>query len=725
METTRKFPKPKTKGVASVPVVMQLEALECGAASLTMIMHYYRYWIPLEQVRGDCGVSRDGASAKNILLAARGYGLSANAWKMEPEALQKEGPFPCILHWGFNHFVVLCGFRGGKAVVNDPARGRIFVSMEEFDKCFTGVVLTFEPSEKFVPSGKKKNVFDFARERLTGTSSAIAFLILTTTISSLLGALSPVFGRIFIDRVLGGKSPAWLGSLLAAMTIFTVVNIIVLWISAIYSLKIQGQMAASGSASYLWHVLRLPMQFFGQRMDADIVNRQATSASIAGTLVGTFAPLAINTIMMLFYLILMLRYSVPLTLIGLGAIAVNIFLSILLTGKRINITRVRLRDAAKLSAATASGIRMMETIKASGAENAFFGKWSGLSASVNTQNVRSQRADLVLGAMPGLVTALMNLAVLGGGVYLVLRGQFSVGSLMAFQGFLAAFFAPATALIAAGQSLQEMITAMERVDDVMKYPEDPCFREREKTEEYKKLRGLVEMKHVTFGYSKLAKPLIKDFSMTVQPGQKVAFVGRSGCGKSTLAKLISGLYQPWSGEIAFDGKNIAEIDRYELCGSLAVIDQDITLFEDTISDNIKMWDESIEDFEVVMAARSAGMHEDIVQRNGGYQHRMIEGGRDFSGGQRQRLEIARALAQNPTICILDEATSALDAKTEQEVVQSICEQGITCIVIAHRLSTVRDCDEIIVLDHGQVVERGTHEELFAKGGAYTALVTNE
>ena len=263
MERTRKFPKPKTKGVASVPVVMQLEALECGAASLTMIMHYYRYWIPLEQVRGDCGVSRDGASAKNILLAARGYGLSANAWKMEPEALQKEGPFPCILHWGFNHFVVLCGFRGGKAVVNDPARGRIFVSMEEFDKCFTGVVLTFEPSEKFVPSGKKKNVFDFARERLTGTSSAIAFLILTTTISSLLGALSPVFGRIFIDRVLGGKSPAWLGSLLAAMTIFTVVNIIVLWISAIYSLKIQGQMAASGSASYLWHVLRLPMQFFG------------------------------------------------------------------------------------------------------------------------------------------------------------------------------------------------------------------------------------------------------------------------------------------------------------------------------------------------------------------------------------------------------------------------------------------------------------------------------
>ena len=725
MSRAKRTPKPKTKGVAAVPVVMQLEALECGAASLTMILHYYRFWIPLEQAREDCGVSRDGASAKNILYAARRRGLNANAWKMEPETLRKEGPFPCILHWGFNHFVVLCGFRGGKAVINDPARGRLAVSMEEFDKCFTGVVLAMEPSEKFVPSGKKKSVFDFARERLEGASSAVAFLILTTTISSLLGAVSPAFGRIFIDRILTGKSPGWLGPLLAAMTVFTVLNIIVLWISAIYSLRIQGRMAAAGSASYLWHVLRLPIHFFGQRMDADIVNRQAASASIAGTLIGTFAPLAINTLMMVFYLILMLRYSVPLTLLGLGAIAVNIFISLILTGKRVNITRVRLRDEAKLSAATASGIRMMETIKSSGAENAFFGKWSGLAASVNTQNVRYRRLDLVLGAMPGLVTSLMNVVVMGGGVYLVLRGQFTEGSLMAFQGFLGSFFAPATALIEAGQSLQEMITSMERVDDVMKYPEDPCFAKPAQTEEYEKLGGLVEMKNVTFGYSRLAEPLIRDFSMTVQPGRKIAFVGRSGCGKSTLAKLLSGLYRPWSGEILFDNKNISEIDRDVLNGSLAVIDQDITLFEDTISDNIRMWDTSVEDFEVIMAARDAGMHEDIVKRNGGYQYRMIEGGRDFSGGQRQRLEIARALARDPMICILDEATSALDAKTEQEVVESISMRGITCIVIAHRLSTIRDCDEIIVLDRGQVVERGTHEELFAKGGAYTRLVTSE
>ena len=719
--------EPLTSGVAKVPVVMQMEALECGAASLTMILEYYNKWVPLEQVRAACGVSRDGSKATNILKAARSYGFTAKGYRFEPEALKEHGKFPCIVHWNFNHFVVLNGFKGNKVYINDPAKGNYSLSMEAFDEAFTGICLILEPNEEFEPGGKPKSILEFAKKRLAGTGTIVAFVVLTTCISSLMGIINPAFSRIFLDRLLTGKNPEWFMPFLLALAGMGIIQLVVAWIQAVYSLRINGKLAVVGSTTYMWQVLRLPMEFFSQRMAGDIQQRKEANAAIAKDLVDTYAPLVLDTIMMFFYLVVMLRYSLLLTMVGVSSIVINIFLSNLITKRRINITRVQMRDAGKLSGMTSAGIAMIETIKASGAENGFFEKWSGYQAGVNTQQVKLEKINQYLGIIPTLVASLANTAILVLGVYLTMNHQFTIGMVMAFQGFLTSFIQPASTLISAGKTLQEMSTEMERIEDVMEYPIDVShhYNHADENTSYNKLSGKIEMKNVTFGYSRLDEPLIKDFSLSLEQGNRVAFVGASGCGKSTLSKLISGLYQPWSGEILFDGKPINQIDRGVFTGSLAVVDQDIILFEDTIENNIKMWDDTIEDFEVIMAARDAHLHEDIMQREGGYHYRIMEGGKDFSGGQRQRMEIARVLAQDPTIMILDEATSALDAKTEYEVIKSIKDRGITCIVIAHRLSTIRDCDEIIVLDHGDVVERGTHEELFAKGGIYTHLVSNE
>ena len=720
-----KIKRPLTKGVAKVPVVMQMEALECGAASLAMVCAYYNKWIPLEQIRVDCGVSRDGANAKNLLVAARSYGFVAKGYRYEPDDLKKHGKFPCIIHWNFNHFVVLDGFKGKKAVINDPAKGNYTVSMETFDKSFTGICLMFEPNENFVPSGKRKSVLSFAVKRLNGAKVAVAFVVFTTLISALIGVITPAFSRIFMDRLLTHKSPDWFYPFLIALSAMSALQLVISALETYYSNRINGKLATIGSSTFMWKVLHLPMEFFSQRLAGDIQGRQGSNAGIANSVVNTFAPLALNAIMMVFYLVVMIRYSWILTLVGLSSLVINAWMSRIISQKRINITRVSMRDAGKLAGATVAGVEMIETIKASGAENGFFERWAGYQASVNAQKVKYAKINQYLGIIPSAVSTITGIVVLTLGVWFAMEGTFTVGMIMAFQGVLSSFSTPAATFISAGQTIQEMRTQMERVEDVMEYREDDCYKTDVKEESFAKLSGNIELKNITFGYSRLSEPIIKNFSLNIKPGQRVALVGTSGCGKSTISKLVSGLYQPWSGEILYDGKHLSEIDRDVFTGSLAVVDQEITLFEGTIAENIKMWDNSIEDFEMILAARDAQLHEEIMRRDGGFNYRIAEGGKDFSGGQRQRLEIARVLAQDPSIIILDEATSALEAKTEYDLVKAVKDRGITCIVVAHRLSTIRDCDEIIVLDHGVAVERGTHEELYAKGGKYTQLVSND
>ena len=722
----KKVKEPKTKGIAKVPLIMQLEALECGAASLAMIMAYYDKWVPLEQVRVDCGVSRDGSNAKNILKAAKAYGFKTKGYALNTQKLRERVKFPCIIHWNKAHFVVLCGFTRNKAIINDPAKGVVKVPIDQFDKFFTGIVLEVIPDEGFVPSGKRKSMLGFARKRLVGAKSLIVFFALTTIIAYVIGIINPVLKQVFIDNLLGeNRHDEWLTPFILVFAGLSILQIIVGLIEAIYQYRMREKLDTVGSSSYMWKVLRLPIEFFSQRMTGDIQQRKNENATIAETLVNVFAPLIFNAIMLVFYLVVMMTKSLILTAIGVFTVLLNAFMTQYISKVKVNITRVQARDNAMLAGMTSKGIEMIETIKSSGAEKNYFYTWDEALKNATQQKLKLARLTQAFGTIPSLLTLAVNYSVLIIGVYLTINNQFTVGSIVAFQGFLSAFMAPATTMIESGQTIQEMRTQMERVDDVMEYPIDENIDRSIPDAVLTKLKGNLELKNVTFGYSKLDNPIITDFNLTVKPGQMVAIVGGTGSGKSTLSKLVSGLHHQWSGEILYDGKTIEQIDHEMFVGSLAVVDQDIILFEDTINNNIKMWDESIEDFEAILAANDARIHDTIMARKDGYNAVLTEGGGNLSGGERQRIEIARALAMDPSIMILDEATSALDAKTEYEVVNAIRKRGITCLVIAHRLSTIRDADLIVVLHKGTIIEQGRHEELMNNKGYYYDLIKND
>ena len=708
--------------VAKVPMVMQMEALECGAAALAMVLAYYGKWLSLEQVRNDCGVSRDGSSAKTIVEAARNYGLDAKGYRMPAEALK--GRQPAILHWDFHHFVVFRGFdRKGRACVNDPASGPVKYSLEEFRKHFTGVCLTFRPTEKFEKSGQPTSILSYVRRNMKGSREGFWLTFIFALMAAFVALVTPLFTRIFLDDILSGNKNEWVPYFFAGMGIVALYQFFVVLLQTRYAKRVAGSLALKGNKEYLRHLFRLPMSFFAMRNVGDLQQRMHLNQSITHTLVEVLAPQLINITLLVLYVALMFSYSVSLTLIGILAVVFNLAMVKHFANQRINLTRSMEQSVGKYVSATISCIDNMETIKAAGAETGFFKYWSGLWAhKFNiTNNVAKEQVWTSL--LPVLVTGLVNVIVLILGAFLIIQGEMTVGMLMAFQGFMGAFLMPVNELVNASQTIVEMRSQMERVEDVMKYPED--HRDMEGEVVQGKLGGLLELKHVTFGYSPLQPPLIEDFNLRIEPGHSVALVGTSGCGKSTLAKLISGLYKPWSGEILFDGRPIESISNEELTNSVAVIDQNVVLFDDTVAQNIRMWDPSIEDFTMMIACNDAQIRADIVSRPEGFGTKIVKGGQNFSGGQRQRMEIATALAKEPAILIMDEATSALDPKTEDEVMIRIRRMGPTQIIVAHRLSTIRDCDEIIVMDQGRILQRGRHEELMNEEGFYRELMRSE
>jgi NHLM bacteriocin system ABC transporter peptidase/ATP-binding protein len=725
LRLTGRFGRPGR--VRATPTVLQMEAVECGAAALAAVLAYYGCWRPLEELRVACGVSRDGSRASNILKAARQYGLSGKGYRKEPAQLG-ELPLPSILHWNFNHFVVLEGIRGSWAYINDPGSGRRRVSLTELSECFTGVVLAFEPTAQFRRDGAPPRAVPMLWRMLAGSRSGLALVALISLTLVLPGIIVPAFARLFVDDVVIGRSAGWIGPLLTGMALTAVLRALIVALRQVYLLRLETKLGLAMASRFLWHVLRLPVGFFTQRHAGDIAARVAASQDIAQLLSGELATTVLDLAMLGLFAVAMAAYDVQLAavavLLGLLSLVALRFVG----RSRVDLARTLAQDRGRLSAATVDVIHTIETIKSAGVEHDAFARWAGHHARTMGATQALDRKTVLIGLLPPVLSTFGNAAILGIGSLRIMHGAMSVGDLVAFQTLAASFLEPIARLVGLATRLQQIKADLARVSDVLSYPVEHHAAQPEAETAPAgpaRLSGAITLKDVTFGYDRTAQPLIESFSLDVRPGQRIALVGGSGSGKSTLGRLICGLYPVWSGEVRFDGRPLGEIPRGVLANSLAYIDQDVFLFAGTVRENISLWDDSVDEAQLARALRDAAIFDEVSLRPGLYDHVLIEDGLNFSGGQRQRLEIARALVGEPSILVLDEATAALDPIVEAQIDANIRRRGCTCIIIAHRYSTIRDCDEIIVLKKGRVVGRGTHAELMESCPHYVALRRSE
>jgi len=707
------------------PTVLQMEALECGAACLGSVLGYFGRIVPLEELRAQCGVSRDGATGGNILRAARRYGLEARGYKSEPKGL-RDLKLPLIIHWNFDHFVVLEGFGRGQVYLNDPAYGPRTVSEAEFDQSFTGVALELQPGANFTRAGERQWVIAALARRLGGAWGALLFVLLASVALIIPGLVVPAFARVLLDDILLAGRADWLPGLLLVMALTALVRAALTYLQQSYLMRLEMRLALSSSAQFLWHVLRLPMGFFTQRYGGEIGYRVGANDRVARAVSEELATTLLNLILIVFFALLMALYSPVLSVLSIGIALLNALALRAVSRRRVDINLRMMQDRGKMVATAMNSLQSVETLKATGAEADAFARWAGYQAKMLNAQQGLGRLTQILAVVPPLLLALNTAAVFGIGGLQIMQGTLTPGMLVAFYSLMLSFLDPVNQLVVLGGRLQEVEGDLNRLDDVLRYEIDPLLAVVEAAQEPvadARLKGQVELRGVTFGYNPLAPPLIENLDLMLKPGTRVALVGGSGSGKSTIARLVAGLYPAWSGEILFDGQRRDQIPRALLNNSLAMVDQDIFLFEGSVRDNLTLWDHTLPETSILRATKDAAIHDDVLDRTEGYEHRIEEGGRNFSGGQRQRLEIARALVSSPTILILDEATSALDTLTERQIDDHLRRRGCTCLIVAHRLSTIRDADEIIVLEAGKVVQRGTHDELRGQPGLYQQLVS--
>lgn len=706
------------------PTIFQMEATECGAASLSMIFGYFGKFLPLEQMRIETGVSRDGCNAGNIMRAAKRYGLECRGFRREPDAL-REIETPCIIHWNFNHFVVFEGFKGNYAYLNDPAIGRRKLTMEELDEGFTGVVLTFKLTDAFQKEKKKNTTFAMIGARLKGQYHVLFKLFYIGLLLVFPGLVLPVLSQMFIDDILVGGYTDWITKILVFMGCLVVMKAGLHLFRDLVLQKLSSKMTLMSGMDFLNHMLRLPMSFFDQRYAGDLVDRMQNNTEVSAFLAGDLAETVLNILVAAFYLVILFFYSPVMTLIGLVNVAVCVGV-VLISKRYISDASIKQQmSGGKLYGAVCAGLSITDTLKASGAESEYASRVLGFQVKNSNLQQEQTRFQRIISAIPGAagnITDVLHLLV--GGI-LVINGGLSMGMLAAFCSLFDSFIEPVNSLVGFANKIQTLKASIGRVEDVQKYPQDERYGKKANTQKaHKKLSGEIELQDVSFGYSSLKPPLVENFSFHLNSGETIAFVGPSGCGKSTVSKMVSGLYQPWGGRILMDGKAVDQIPQECLNASIATVSQNITLFTGSIRDNLTMWNHAILEEDMIAAAKDACIHDFIISCPGGYDYNLTENATNISGGQRQRLEIARALATKPSILIMDEATSALDPIVEKQVMDNIKRRGCTCVIVAHRLSAIRDCNQIVVMRQGKIVQRGNHRSLMAEEGFYRGFVQN-
>lgn len=713
------------------PTLLQMEAVECGAAALGIMLGYYDRIVPLAELRQACGVSRDGSKASNILSAARSYGLQAKGFKIELEALRKLD-CPYIVFWNFNHFLVVEGFSKDKVYINDPASGPQTISLEEFDQAFTGVVLVVEPGAEFKPGGRKPSLILALWDRLQSSIGALIYCVIAGLLLVIPGLAIPAFSQAFVDNVLIEGRDDWLHPLIIGIIGTAVLSGFLTLLQLQFLRRMKIKLAVGMSSRFLWHILRLPVSFYDQRFAGEISSRVRLNDSLANLLSGRLATTAISAFTVVFYAVVMLQYDVVLTSIGIAFVIVNVTVWRWVSRQRVDANLRLMQEQGKVSGVSISGLQSMETLKASGLESEFFSRWAGYYAKAINARQEMDTTNQMLGVLPSFLTSITSMLLLVVGGLRVMDGVLSIGMLIAFQALMQRFLEPVNNLVGLAGELQEMEGNLNRLDDVLRSSIDPAVKEPISAPPSDalpaanvRLQGYIELRNITFGYNRSAPPLIENLSLSLKPGQRVALVGGSGSGKSTVAKLICGLYEAWSGDILFDGRSRSQIPRSILTHSIALIEQDISLFAGSVRDNLTLWDSTVPFSNLVRACKDAAIQDVVLSLPGGYSADLAEGATNLSGGQRQRLEIARSLVNNPAILIMDEATSALDSEAERLIDQKLRERGCTCVIVAHRLSTIRDCDEIIVFDRGKVVQRGTHDELQQIEGKYLQLIQSE
>ena len=702
------------------PAVLQMEALECGPAALAIILAHHGRHVLLEELRLACGVSRDGSRASNLVRAARGYGLEARGFRYEVAQVHALPP-PFIVFWNFNHFLVVEGFDRRGALLNDPAEGPRRVTHEAFDRAYTGITLTFKPGPSFQTGGARRGLAAALAPRLRGSGRAMAFALLAGLAMVVPGLLIPAFGQIFVDRVLLAHLDSWLLPLLAGMALTAALRAVLVYLQQRVLDRLTTRLSVVTTTAFLWHVLRLPVQYFTQRFSGEISSRLKLNLAVAEFLSAKLATRAIDAVLVGFFALAMATYSVAMTLVGLAAVALMALVTALSRGRIADGNRRLLMEEGKAEGVLMDGLAAIESLKASACESGLFARWAGYHANYVNARMEVNRVNHTAMVVQPFLEALARAVLLAMGAHLILRGRLTVGQLVAFQSLMASFLGPVRGLMGLSGELQEMEGTMDRLDDVLKAGLDPQTLAPEGDAPFQRLDGTLELRAVTFGYSRLDPPLLEGLQLTLAPGERAALVGPSGCGKSTVTRLLAGLYEPWSGQVLLDGQPRSAWPRSVLSQSVAIVDQEIVLFEGTIRDNLSLWDPTVPEAVLVQACQDACIHDDIAARKGGYDSRVAEGGGNFSGGQRQRLEIARALVRGPRLLVLDEATSALDAHTESLIDQNLKRRGCTCVIVAHRLSTVRDADVILVMDQGRVLQRGTHAALIQNPGPYARL----